>query len=131
MLESDRDLVKVRYIGYGSKYDEWRRLEDIFDLEDSNENSDKPQISDGKLLSLISKFCLFEELACAIKSSLFSHRKGDPACSIDMSFDSLHFVEALAYRGVVKSRKGSTEMYGLSSLSKLDDLLGEGGTSGD
>ena len=84
------------------------------------------QVSDGKLLSPISKFCLLEELACAIKSSLFSHRKGDPTCSIDMSFGSLHF-EALAYPGggVVKSRKWSTEMYDLSSLSKLDDLLGE------
>ena len=91
VLESDGDLVKVRYIGYGSKYDEWRRSEDIVNLEDSDENSDEPLISDGKQLSPVSKFSLFEELACVIKSSLFSHRKGDPVCSIDMSFDSLHF----------------------------------------
>ena len=96
VLESDGDLVKVRCIGYGSKYDEWRRLDDIVNLEDSDENLEEPQISDGKQLSPVSKFNLFEELACAIKSSLFSCRKGDPVCSIDLSFDGLHF-EALAH----------------------------------
>ena len=40
-LESDGDLVKVRYIGYGSKYDEWRGLEDIVNLEYVDENSDE------------------------------------------------------------------------------------------
>ena len=41
-----------------------------------------------------------------------------------MSFDSLHF-EALIWRGVRNGTKGKREAYGLSSLSKLDDLLGE------
>ena len=68
------------------------------------------------------KFCLFEELASQIKLSLVSSRKGDPVCSIVMSFDTLHF-EALIRRGA--SNGGKREVYGLSSLSKLDDLLGE------
>ena len=41
-----------------------------------------------------------------------------------MSFDSLHF-EALIRRGARNGTKGKCEVYGLSSLSKLDDLLGE------
>ena len=124
VLERDEDRVKVRCIGYGSKYDEWRRLEDIVDLEDNDDGSDEDlPLLDGKQLSLVAKFCLFEELACSIKSSLFSGRKGDPLCSIDMNFDCLHF-EALVRQGIRKG-KGKREVYSLSSLSKLDDLLGE------
>ena len=41
-----------------------------------------------------------------------------------MSFDSLHF-EALIRHSVRNGTKGKREAYGLSSLSKLDDLLGE------
>ena len=125
VLERDEDRVKVRYIGYGSKYDEWRRLEDIVDLvDDDNSDEGDLRLLDSKQLSPVAKFCLFEELACTIKSSLFSRRKGDPLCSIDMSFDCLHF-EALVRRGMRKGTKGKTEIYSLSSLSKLDDLLGE------
>ena len=104
VLEHDEDRVKVRYIGYGSKYDEWRRLEEIVDLEDNDEGSaeDLPLL-DSKQLSPVTKFCLFEELACSIKSSLFSRRKGDPTCSIDMGFDCLHF-EVLVRRGIGKEK---------------------------
>ena len=124
VLERDENRVKVRYIGYGSKYDEWRRLEEIVDLEDNDEGSDEDlPLLDSKQLSPVTKFCLFEELVCSIKSSLFSRRKGDPLCSIDMGFDCLHF-EALVRRGIRKG-KGKREVYSLSSLSKLDDLLGE------
>ena len=107
VLECDEDQVKVRYIGYGSKYDEWRRLEeDIVDLEDNDDGSDEDlPLLDGKQLSPVVKFCLFEELACSIKSLLFSGRKGDPLCSIDMNFDCLHF-EAL----VLEKDKGSIQL---------------------
>jgi len=82
-------------------------------------------------------FSLFEELARNIKSSLSSQRKGDPCCCIDMSFDSLHF-EVLAHRNPkggrlwfmgchhfqnsMTSKRGKIVVYGLSSLSKLNDI---------
>ena len=50
-----------------------------------------------------------------------SSRKAYPVCSIVMSFDTLHF-EALIRRGGTKDKQ---EVYGLSSLLKLDGLLGE------
>lgn len=128
ILECDdrNQRVKVRYVGYGRKYDEWRKADDIVDLNESD-SSDQETVSllgrsEGR--SQLSKFCLFEELACQIKSSLVSNRKADPVCSIVMSFDTLHF-EALIWRGAKNGIKGKREIYGLSSLSKLDDLLGE------
>ena len=123
ILERDdrNQRVKVRYVGYSRKYDEWRKADDIVDLNESD-NSDEETVS--LLGSQLSKFCLFEELACQIKSSLMSNRKGDPVCCIVMSFDTLHF-EALSRRGARNGTKGKQEIYGLSSLSKLDDLLGE------
>jgi len=42
-----------------------------------------------------------------------------------MSFVSLHF-KALAHRGVNKFKKGKIVVYGLSSPSKLSDVLGTG-----
>ena len=115
--------MKVRYIGYGRKYDEWRKTDDIIDLnEDCNSDEETSPLLGSNQLS---KFCLFEELACRIKSSLVSNIKADPVCSIVMSFDSLHF-EALIRRGTRNGgARGRQEVYGLSSLSKLNDLLGE------
>ena len=87
ILERDEEngRVKVRYIGYGRKYDEWRKTDDIIDLNEEDRNSDEETLS---LLGSkqLSKFCLFEELACQIKSSLLSNRKANPVCSIVMSF---------------------------------------------
>ena len=38
ILECNEDRVKVRYIGYGSKYDEWRSSDEIVDLEEGDNN---------------------------------------------------------------------------------------------
>ena len=67
-------------------------------------------------------FVFSKNLRAKLNSPLVSGRKGDPVCSIVVSFDTLRF-EALIRRGA--SNGGKWEVYGLSSLSKLDDLLGE------
>lgn len=120
VLEEDEKngRVKVGYIGFSDEYDEWRRLEDIVTVEEEEEE-DNDCLAPSRL-----KFCLFEELACRIKLLLFSSRKASPVCSVNMSFDRVHF-DSLAMRGIRKETKGKKEVYSLSSLSKLDDLLGE------
>ena len=123
ILEHADRRVKVRDIGYSKKYDEWREADDIIDLN-ASDNWDEETESGAELLlgkRELSKFCLFEELVSQIKFSLVFSRKGDPVCSIVISFDTLHF-EALIQRST--SNGGKLEVYGLSSLSKLD-LLGE------
>ena len=75
ILERDDRRVKVRYIGYSKKYDEWRKADDVIE----SDNSDEETESGAKSLlgkRQLSKFCLFEELASQIKYSLVSNRKG-------------------------------------------------------
>ena len=64
-------------------------------------------------------------LVYRIKSLLVSHRKGDPLCCISMTFDTIFF-DGLIRRGtaVGASRKVKIEKYTLSSLTKLEDILG-------
>ena len=128
ILERDEEngSVKVRYIGYGEDFDEWRKEEDIVNLEEDDSSADgTPPFSCQPELPTFTKFCLYKEMAFRIKSMLYSNRKADPLCSIVMSFDTVHF-EGLIRRGIRRNEVGGKkEMYGLASLTKLDDLLGE------
>ena len=123
ILEKDEanGVVKVGYIGYSDKYNEWRRLEDIVNVEEGEEEEENNCLAPSHLS--YSKFCLFEELACRIKSLLISRRKSSPVCSVTMSFDLVHF-ESLVLRGIRNETKGKNT-YSLTSLLKLDDLLGK------
>ena len=119
ILERDEvnGSVKVRYIGYGEDSDEWRKEEDIVNLEEDDSSAEgTPPFSCQPELPTVTKFCLYKELAFRIKSMLYSNRKGDPLCSIVMSFDSVHF-EGLIRRGTRRNDVGrKKEMYGLASL---------------
>lgn len=147
VLESDtsNELLKVRYIGYDSTYDEWRLATDIIDLtEDSS--TDNPADNDASVNSAdgtgrpdsearvhqelhspsVKIFSLYEELRYRIKSLLVSTRKGDPNCCVSMPFDTVHF-DGLIRRGVLDKQQCSKKqgIYTLSTLTKLDDILGE------
>ena len=128
ILERDEEngSVKVRYIGYGEDFDEWRKEEDIVNLEEDDSSADgTPPFSCQPELPTFTKYCLYKEIAFRIKSMLYSNRKADPLCSILMSFDTVHF-EGLIRRGIRRNEVGGKkEMYGLALLTKLDDLLGE------
>lgn len=135
--DTDNELVKVRYIGYDSRFDEWRPKNDVIDLntpdhegnelsDNSSNNADeRGMVFNGPLVavSTVSKpFSLYEELAYRVKSLLFSSRKRDPVCCISMSFDAIHF-DGLIRRGTLV--KGQQTVYTLSTLTKLDDILGQ------
>ena len=92
IVEENRQegLVKVRYVGYGKKYDEWRLESEVVYLSDEEESScDSDNMPfRGPLQSQCS---VFEELVFRIKVLLTSSRKGDPNCRIIMSFDQVSF----------------------------------------
>ena len=132
VLEEDRekDLVKVRYVGYGSKYDEWRAKEDIvhIDEEESGDSSSVEGHSDSEVPRSSSKrmqFCLYDELGSRIKSLLLSTRKGDPICRINMTFDTIYF-DGLVRRSkaLPKTGRATSQVYMVPTLSTLDDILG-------
>lgn len=121
--DSENGRVKVRYIGYGAEYDEWRFLNDIIELNDSS-SSDEATCAPPVAAVCESRFCLYKELRDRIKSILCAKRKGDPVCAIVMPFDKVFF-EGLLRRGEKTNGQRNREVYQLSSLTKLDDILGE------
>ena len=122
--DDENGRVKVRYIGYGEEYDEWKLAEDIVDLSESS-SSDEASSVTGTPLS-VAKFCLYKELAYRIKALLCSSRKRNPICRVIMSFDIVYY-EGLIRRGTkqLTTRQRKRDVYRLSTLTKLDDLLGE------
>lgn len=128
IVEENRQegLVKVRYMGYGEEYDEWRLESEVVNLSGEEEgnscDSDDVQFR-GPLRSQSS---MFEELVYRIKALLTSSRKGDPSCRIIMSFDQVSF-EALALRCSLVNRnsKCKRQVYKVQDLAKLNDLLGD------
>ena len=134
VLESDEAnaLVKVRYVGYDSSYDEWRPASEIIDLteEDNtvNESSINPcsavRVQQEFYSPTVKNFSLYEELRFKIKSLLVSSRRGDPNCCVSMPFDTVHF-DGLIRWGVLDKQSKKQGMYLLTALTKLDDILGE------
>ena len=127
MLEEDANnsLVKVRYIGYSSTYDEWRLKDEIVQLSDAESSSEENDCSESPAQSI--HFCLFQELALRIKSLLNSSRKGDPICRSVMPFDALSF-DSLIIRSRPLPKAGLNsrrQVYTIASMIKLEDLLGE------
>ena len=128
VLEEDGERVKVAYVGYGSQHNEWRPRSDIVVLNEHEQGESSSDESDtDPPLAPMKQFSLYEELAYRIKSLLFSSRKGDPVCCITMSFDSIYF-DGLIRRGTSVARTArqpvKLKKYTLSSLTKLDDVLG-------
>ena len=132
VLERDvgRGLAKVRYVGYGAEFDEWRPMDDIIELSDGSSSDD--QTVDGHSSGIFQcptfeRFCLLKELGYRIKSLLISNRKGDPNCRTIMPFDQVSF-DSLVLCGSLATSVNShckRKIYTLANLSKLDDLLGE------
>lgn len=101
--------VRIHYIGYSSAYDEWRPRDDIV-------NFVSPSVSE--------KFCLHNELALRVKSSLVSQRRSNPAVKIEMSFDRDIYEEGLSAVGYVKCTMRGVKHSSIRSYSDLDGLLG-------
>ena len=74
--DDERELVKVHYEGFSSKYDEWRAKNDIVDLQPASDDDAASQ-DDGDSAEdtssdtrLILPFSLYHELLIEIKASL-------------------------------------------------------------
>jgi len=79
--DEENGRVKIRYIGYSVKFDEWRKEEDIVNLGVDYSSSEEmsPFSCQSTQLPMVTKFCLFEELGFRIKSFLCSNQKADPS----------------------------------------------------
>ena len=109
VIEEERYKVKVHYIGYCSKYDEWIRKSEIA-------YKPTPTPAPQEDLSLLSA------LACSIKQKLVPSRKiEDPAVRIQLPFDSSTF-QLMQQKG---KPLGKSRGHTVVNYSDLNELLGE------
>ena len=72
VVEEDSSRYTVHYLGYSTKYDEWKEKGEVVDIDESDHEN--PQ-------SVDIHFSLYNELAIRIKAALNSSRKGSPGRS--------------------------------------------------
>ena len=104
--------VKIHYVGYSARYDEWR---DNNDIVDTSGEIPRPLLG--------TNFSLFQELACKIKLALKSSRKASPEAKIELPFDQTMF-EEMKGKGTLKKKHRGKEIYGITKYGDLDNLLG-------
>ena len=110
--DSASGRVKIHYVGYSARYDEWRNDSDIVDT-----SGEVPR----PLLS--TDFSLYQELACKIKLALTSSRKSSPEAKIELPFDRSVF-EEIKEKGTLKKKHRGKEIYGITKYGDLDNVLG-------
>jgi len=116
--------VRVRYIGYGEEYDEWKDKDEIQII---NAEDPPPNNNDSIVLENIAgyqPFSLYKELRLRIKCGLSCSRTGSPCVKISMSFDVLQFNGGLKCAGIPSEKKSGIRHYKLRNYADLNDLLG-------
>ena len=106
--DSGHQKIKIHYIGYSSRYDEWRSASEVVQKE-----------------HVVEPFSLHKELASRIKTSLTSSRKGSPEVKVEMPFDRGLFEEGLKAKGQVVGKIRGNVQYSISSYADLDSVLGK------
>ena len=107
--------VKIHFIGYSSRYDEWRPLADIIGKRTLTMKEDSS--------------CLrfHVELASKIKSNLSSSRKNSPEVRIEVPFDKGLYDSNTSLKAKGREFKvvRGVMHYSLSSYSDLNPILGK------
>lgn len=119
VIEEDGDRVKIHYVGYEDRFDEWRQREELENWHDDDEHGGQQLETE-----LYQPFDLHQELAYHIKSSLKGSRK-DPVIRIEMPFDHLLFNGGLKCCGKLLRKSRGHDIYGLSHYADLRPLLGD------
>ena len=83
VVEERGDKVKVHYVGYGRKYDEWKKRDELVVLDHESVESSEDSDDEEAYVPL----SLYIILANRIKLSLSSNRRSAPSVRIDIPFD--------------------------------------------
>jgi len=119
----EEGLVKVRYVGYGREFDEWRVEGEVINLSEEESDSDEGGYA-GFRCPISCQMTVFNDLVYRVKSLLTSNRKGDPTCRIVMPFDQVSF-DALSLCCTLVNRAAKLPVYRVPDMLKLNDLLGD------
>ena len=109
-MNSTTDLVRIHYLGYSSRYDEWRAVSDLVEL-------DTP-------CTLKEEYGFDQDLAQKITTSLSSQRRASPVVKIEMMFDKNVYEKGLKKKGKLKRQSRGVEHYTIEDYHDLDSLLG-------
>ena len=112
--------VKIHYVGYSERYDEWRACES----EDNNLFQRMELLSSPSSSSLDDRMELIHgELYREIKRKLYSGRKDDPSTRVEVRIDQDVFNGGLALAGKAKTERGKV-VHSIDSNQTLNHLLG-------
>jgi len=118
--------VQVYYIGYDTKYDEWKDEAEIECLTD-NESEDSPVYleMDSQSVGTCYKLLLLHDiLRVQVKRALTCSRKDSPSIKSTMPFDILLYNGWLKATGVYSSIRAGIQHYKLENYADLNYLLG-------
>ena len=115
IIERKDDRVKVHYVGYSSKYDEWKEKSEI-----KFPGPQCDQVEDEEAV-VYEPFSLYKDLSLRIKRALSCNRKASPIIKLSMPFDLLSFNGGLKLVGV-PGKKSSGIQYYKSRIIKICTL---------
>lgn len=120
IVEKEGSKVKVHYIGYSKKYDEWKDEEEILDGRDAG------HLAKNEANGLICKpYSLYEDLSIKIKRALTCRRSGSPLVKITMPFDVLLFNGGLKLAGKPSKKVLGVQYFEINHYKDLNHLLGK------
>jgi len=117
IIEKEDTRVKVHYIGYSNKFDEWKDESEV-------------EVLHSKKLSVVDEsttykpFSLYDKLHIKIKRALFCNRTASPIIKITMPFDLVLFDGGLKLAAVPSKKTGGIQYYKVTNYWDLNHLLG-------
>lgn len=133
VIAKEAKRVKVHFVGYSSKFDEWRdenELESVYTDEVIPQAAPKTATSDDTTI-LTSGECSFEpfslhnNLKLKVKQSLSCTRKSSPEVRIVVPFDAITFNGGLRLLGTQSKKTQGVQHYKIHYYHDLNPLLGK------
>ena len=123
--DEERSRVKVHYIGWPRRYDEWKQKSELIAIRDNDTPSD-PDVARASAPQLCQPtwFSLYYELGTKIKQSLYCGRKDSPSVCISMPFDKIQFEGGLKSCGIASRNVHGIQRYKVRHYRDLNHLLG-------
>ena len=123
ILEKSEHRVKVHYVGFASKYDEWKDESELESLE-TDEVVEEDSEDGSSVTSYFQPYSLYNNLSVKIKQVLSCGRKSSPTVRIVMPFDVIQFNGGLKVCGVPSKKVRGIQQYHIRHYRDLNPLLG-------
>ena len=128
ILQREDQRVQVHYIGYDTKYDEWKDEAEIECLTDNEaEAEDSPvflEMDSQSVGTCYKPLSLYDILRVRVKQTLTCSRKDSPSIKISMPFDILLYNGGLKAADVLSGISAGIQHYKLKNYADLNHLLG-------